>query len=419
MNRYQDIVGKLNYGLFLTVVALLPYPQICLRYACVLWIAAWLLEGRWLSKPRSLKENPMAIPFLLFGAWYGLKALSGLWAEDLSAWHWQMERYLTFGCVVPVGIWGLNECYDWRQVGRVFVISCVVAIPLYVAWMAVLYPHPEWVPYSLLQNPWIHHDRWYTFLSDNISHFKHRLFLCSVELFGIVIAAQVFKDKKWLSTILIIIMLLIIPITGSRQSVLSAAGLMAVGLICELPKRFRLRYGVGILLLGMIVGGSMLKLHPRMQHFDITDVKEMRNMAYDHDVRLNIWGCVLQSPQDYLAYGIGAGQSKAYIAKKYTELGFESLAALNFHPHNQYLEELMEVGIPGLLLFLLAWLSIPLCARGRSVMVALLFITLYLLNMLTDCMFGKFDGIALWSVGLIFIFLQSDAERKKQASRDA
>ena len=53
MNRYQNILGHINYSLFLAIVALLPFPQIFLRYACVLWIITWALEGRWLNKPHA------------------------------------------------------------------------------------------------------------------------------------------------------------------------------------------------------------------------------------------------------------------------------------------------------------------------------------------------------------------------------
>ena len=71
----------------------------------------------------------------------------------------------------------------------------------------------------------------------------------------------------------------------------------------------------------------------------------------------------------------------------------------------------MEIGIPGLILFLIAWLSVPLCARKKGRQTAILFTTLFLLNMFTDCMFGKFCGIALWAVGMVLIFLQSNPER--------
>ena len=74
MRRYTDILADCNYYLFLAVVALLPFPQIFLRYACVLWFVAWVLEGRW------LKKSPFTIyqlPFFLFGLWYAWKLRSG------------------------------------------------------------------------------------------------------------------------------------------------------------------------------------------------------------------------------------------------------------------------------------------------------------------------------------------------------
>ena len=78
----------------------------------------------------------------------------------------------------------------------------------------------------------------------------------------------------------------------------------------------------------------------------------------------------------------------------------------------------MEIGLPGLLLFLLAWLSIPICAPKKGRLIALLFTTLFVFNMFTDCMFGKFDGVALWAAGLLFILLQSDPQREEQPAGD-
>ena len=92
---------------------------------------------------------------------------------------------------------------------------------------------------------------------------------------------------------------------------------------------------------------------------------------------------------------------------------------MRYHPHNQYLEELMEIGFFGLLLFILAWLSIIYYAEKRGRQTAILFTTLFMLNMLTDCMFGKFCGIALWAIGLMFILLQSNTQSNEQATWDA
>ena len=418
MNRYQSIVGRINYGLFLLVVALLPFPQVLLRYACVLWIIAWVLEGRWLTKPPSLKGNKMAIPFILFGAWYAWKAVSVLWSADYAAWAWQMERYLSFGLLVPAGIWGVNGRYNWRTAGKVLVASCVLALPVYIGYMTALFHHPEWVPTQFLNNGWTQYtDRW-LFFSQNISHIKHRLFLCSVELFGAVIAFRLYRKRLWLLLPLWAVMLSFIPLTTSRQAVLSAVALGVVGLIDALPKRHRWQYGVVIAAVGLVLGATLMRMHPRMQEVQLSDIKEMRELSYNHEIRLNIWGAALQQPQDYLAYGLGAGQSGNYLNEKYKAVHFDGYVAEQYHAHCQYLEELMEIGLPGLLLFLLAWISIPLYAPKEGRPTAILFTTLFLLNMLTDCIFGKFDGVALWAVGLLFILLQSNPQREEQTARD-
>ena len=418
MNRYQQIIGKINYGLFLAVVALLPFPQITLRYACVLWLISWVLEGRWLTKPQSLRTNTMAIPFILFGLWYAWKGISGLWSPDHAAWSWQMERYMTFGFIVPVGIWGVNQYYNWQTIGKVFVACCVAAVPLYLIWMTLLQTHPEWVPYLHLQEEWFHHTDWWQFVAENISHFKHRLFLCSVEIIGAVIALQLWRKRLSILVPSLVIMLSTIPLTGSRQSFLSVVVLGVLIILFALPQKRRLTYSIGIIVIGALVGTAVVKFHPRMQDVHLSDFTEMRTLSYNHDLRYNVWGAALQHPSDYLLHGLGAGQSTRYLVDRYEEVHFDYYAHMRIHAHNQYLEELMEIGIGGLLLFILAWISIPLCAKGKGRQTAVLFTTLFMLNMFTDCMFGKFCGIALWAAGMVFILLQSHTECEEQTSRN-
>lgn len=419
MNKYKDLIERINYGLFLTVVALLPFPQTPLRYACVLWIATWFLELRWL-KISNIKypiSKIKSLPFILFGLWFVWQLVSGFWAPDHTAWARQMERYLAFGLLVPVALWGVNSRYDWRQAAKVLVISCVIAVPVYILWMAALYHHPEWVTHLPLTEEWIHHEQWSIFLPENISHFKHRLFLCSVELTGVICAWLLYRNQWRLFLPAVLVMLSSIPLTGSRQSVITVIVLAALLILFSIPKTtHRLWYGIGVTVVGVVLLIGFLKTHPRMQDVQIRDLTEMREMSYDHDIRYNIWGAALQHPSDYLAYGLGAGQSQDYLAERYADVHFDYYAQKRYHAHNQYLEVMMELGIPGLILFLAAWLSIPLCTKKKGRQTAILFTSLFMLNMFTDCMFGKFCGIALWAVGLMLIFLQSDTERDEQTS---
>lgn len=331
-----------------------------------------------------------------------------------------MERYLTFALLVPIGIWGVNEYYKWTEAGKILVAGCVTAIPVYLLILIPIYYHPEIITafqHEAEFNFKLPH--WFAFVVDNISIFKHRLFLCSVELLGIIIAYQLWRNRLRVLLPSILIMSSIIPLSGSRQSILTGTALLIIGIIYSMPRPYRLRYGLVILLLGMFLGGGILKLHPRMQKFDLSAITELREVSYNHDIRFNIWGFALQSPEDYIAYGLGAGQSTQYLINHYQEAGFSYYAQAQLNSHNQYIEELMETGIIGLLLFLFAWLSIIFYTRGQSRQTAILFCALFMFNMLTDCMFGRFCGIALWAVGLMFILLQSNTQSNEQTTGNA
>lgn len=420
LQKYQSAAGQFNYALFLLVVALLPFPQIFLRYTCVAWICAWFLEGRWLSKPNWQDWRKM-FPFLMFGGWYLWKIISGLWADNPHAYSWQLERYMAFGLLIPVGIWGVNKCYNWKHVCIVLASSCVLAVGVYVFtlfWVG----NANFVnqPFGTVRIQPLTSE----FFANKISFIKHRLFLCSVEMMGIMSLLYLRKDilnklgkiKGWILIILAIaIMITLILITGSRASIVSGTALLSVWALYKLPIR-QVRYKIAFLFVACGLGLFALSQHPRMENFDYGKLFTIRDAAPSHNIRLNIWSVALDTPKDYSLYGLGAGQSFQYLQNKYKEFGFNHYKL--FNSHNQYIEEWIELGAPGLLFFLLAWFSLPYCTQKRARKSAIMLLTLYALNMLTDCMFGRFDGIALWCVWMVLIRLQSDTQGHQQTTGD-
>ena len=418
--KYQSGMGKINYALFLLIVALLPFPQIFLRYTCVAWIITWFIESRWFAKPNWQEWRKM-LPFFLFGGWYLWNIISGLWADNMHTYSWQLERYMAFGLLVPIGIWGVNKYYNWKHICIVLACSCVLAAGIYAFTLF-------WVDNADFMNIPLGKVRLKPLTSDffasKISFIKHRLFLCSVEMMGIMSLLYLRKDiitrlgkiKGCIVIILAIaIMITLIIATGSRASILSGTALLAVWALYKLPVR-RVRYKIAFLLLACGTGLFALSQHPRMENFDYEKLFTIRNSDPSHNVRLNIWSVALDHPEDYSLYGLGAGQSFHYLQNKYKEHGFNQYQ--RFNSHNQYIEEWIELGIPGLLFFVLAWLSLPYCTQKRARKSAVLLVTLYALNMLTDCMFGRFDGIVLWCVWMILIRLQSNTQGHQQTTRD-
>ena len=404
-------MGRLNYGLFLSVVALLPFPQLLLRYACVAWIISWFLEGRWLQKPLSTFNFPylQIVPLgrelstLLFGLWFLWHIVSGLWAPDQAAWSEQIERYLAFGLLVPVGIWGVNERYNTKQIGQVLIGACLCAVVFYPAILTFLLHHREFIDVR----PSLHHLfwdysslDWWDFFVANLTHIKHTLFLCSIFFMAAFMAFELYRDRWRILIPIEGILLSFILLTGSRQALLTGIILLIAILIKALPIRWR-RYSIGIGFIGLMAGIALLALHPRMQTEHL-----------NQEPRAIIWRMALEQPQDYIAYGLGGGQSTDYLTTQFEQHNAFFYSIMHYHCHNQYLEEMMELGIGGLILFLLAWLSIPLCADKKSRRTAWFFCLMMLLNMCTESMFAVFCGVALWAVSMILIRLQSDGERQ-------
>ena len=167
------------------------------------------------------------------------------------------------------------------------------------------------------------------------------------------------------------------------------------------------------------IGLFALNQHPRMKAFNYEQILSNQDIDKNGNVRLNIWKTALDTPQDYSLYGLGAGQSTPYMLYKYKETGLIGYVTRRFATHNQYLEEWIEIGIPGMIFFILSWISIPYFTQKRGRKSAVMLLTLYVLNMLTDCVFGRFDGIALWCVWMVLIRLQSNTESHQQATGNA
>lgn len=391
-------MGRVNYALFLAVVALLPFPQIFLRYACVLWIITWLLELRWLQ--RSILNSQFSnlksfLPFLLFGVWFVWNLLSGLWAGDHEAWGWQIERYIAFGALVPIGLWGVNKHYNWRQAGKVLVISCLCAVFFYPAFLTLLLYHREIIDnHPFLHTTWDYSTfEWFHFYTTNVSHLKHRLFLGAVETMGIVIATKLWYPKRWLWLLTTSLLAFSVLLMGSRQAAISMGIIALLALYWWISKRLNQLYSAGILIVAIIIAGVGISMHPRF-----------KNMSLQSEERTQLWETALQQPEDYFWTGLGSGQDGVYLLSHFPENKAPEYFDKLGHCHNQYLQELIELGIFGLLLFMLAWFSIPLCAPKENKRIAILFTILYACNMLTDCMFGRYCGIALWAVMMIIIF---------------
>lgn len=171
---------------------------------------------------------------------------------------------------------------------------------------------------------------------------------------------------------------------------------------------------VTILGLGLIIGSVVLiKLFPKTLNrfkgtteteyqFDNKNMENHFNADFDKNkwnssnTRAAIWACALEVWRAQPILGTGVGDKKDELKKKFEEKKFWFALHTNKNTHNQYLDVLMSLGLTGLLIFILCYFIYPLWIfikqkQGFAIMVFLLLA----LCLITENMFGRYQGIVL------------------------
>lgn len=420
MNYNITNIKKVNYFLFLSMIASLPLPRIIMQWTWIIWLISWLMEMRFLHH-ENLRFGKQMIPSLFLAGIVILESISMIWADGCSF----RDSQLSFLILPLIILYGVNELYDWKQISKVLIISCTASVYLYIF---ILYwanqPDSYWlrgttelVPFSL------------SLFDSHFSLIKHRMIYCSLLGIAIILLFLLRMEfiQQWgkgygicfivfcLST-----MLIGIVATSSRANLFTLLAIGVVALILYIPKKYRIRAGIGIGMIAIACAVAIWQLHPRMKNLNIDMVVHPKDHINDVDMqpRLLIWNLALEHPKDYLSHGLGVGNSKNYLAEKYEALQLSRYLRDRFGAHCQYLTILMELGLAVLIAFIVLWYTIPLCYPKNSIGRKFIFFVTILvgLNMITDDILCGIETVIYVCMCLILAETMCANEDKQLAS---
>jgi len=122
------------------------------------------------------------------------------------------------------------------------------------------------------------------------------------------------------------------------------------------------------------------------------------------DLRFEIWPVAAKLMQESLPFGYGTGDVKEIRNRYYLEHGMNDLNERNLNFHNQYLETILQVGIPGIII-LIAVLIIPLyLAVKQKNFLYFSFLFLIIFGFLTESMLHTQKGVLFYAFFNSFIF---------------
>lgn len=412
MKIYTQVLSRLNYYSFLALIISLFLPLNFARICWLVWVASWILEGRWLHSEYIRWNNVTKLIVFGFGIWFLWTTMSLTWAVNKNDALTTIVRNLSLVAVIPIALFGINEHYNTRQCLYTLILSSIVSVGLYMFTFYWIHNVPlaqEKLTSNITSINWLHGVNF-------LMQIKHRMhytnLLCMAIASIILLSAKQSKELKslsvtsfftWLKIVCAICIILWgIYLSGSRAAVINLLIICSVSIywffIRSYSKQIR-TIGIAIILT-IFIGGVFIGMliHPRNTNIPVTEWTKVdaskTNPAFEP--RFAIWGAATQNPSDYIVHGLGVGNATQYMVSQYEKYEWQHYISHQYSPHNQFLTICIELGIVAAILFGFYWAFMPFIFKGDRKYWMLCVIGICWVDMLTDSLLCGLEGIVFF-----------------------
>ena len=382
-------LSAIKFGLLCLIGFMLAFYIFATPLCIILFVLSWLLEGDLIRKLTAWIKNKYA---LLFVALY-LTYLAGMiYTENFS--HGWMDMQIKLSILlfpIVLSSEGKMDFGKQKWFGFSFISGAVlhgVFCLLYASW---LYFSQGKVQFTYMQFSRFVHPTYYSMYIDLALVFmyygittkskqlvkKEKLFIYISSPFLLLVVILLESKMGQIATVLLIPAMLFKYFLSKHSTfkalaiVVAVLGLLVIGI--SKISRFNA--------LGNVLSGSKV------------DVQSVES----NQARILVWGAACEVIKSSPLIGYGTGDT-ASLMQEYQKEGMAGAHREKLNAHNQYLQTMVAVGIPGILI-LLANLFIPMyIAIKRKQFVYLLFLLILCLNFLTESMLDQQAGTMFYGL---------------------
>ena len=131
-----------------------------------------------------------------------------------------------------------------------------------------------------------------------------------------------------------------------------------------------------------------------------------------NDVRIIMWKVTIDNIKE-TPFGVGTGNVDDYLGKTLREKGFEELAIKEYNPHNQYLQTTLEIGVQGMVVLLLIFISALIFSWKNKNWILFLLTLAFIFNSFFESMFQRESGIVFFSFWMCILLVYSNSKKIK------
>jgi O-antigen ligase len=261
------------------------------------------------------------------------------------------------------------------------------------------------------------------FTYTDLSIFMHPSYFAMYVSFALVILFFLFtsspKKLKYLISVLIVYLGVFSFLLSSKSGLITFVFIFVTGIFFIMKKSLK-----SFLILSVLIGvlGLVLLRNDRfiqfknvvIEQFSVSDTKHT-NATESSNERLTIWKTSLTVLKENWLFGVGAGDVKYVLNKRYPSsfaVGKEKL----FNAHNQFLETWLATGIIGLLIliFMLIW-PFYLGIRNKDFL-SIGFSMILMVNFMVESVLNSQAGILFFAFFFMLVTLRNEKFLSNQLS---
>ncbi len=383
-------ISNIKFGLLCLVGFMLTFYIFATPICIILFVLTWVLEGDLKRKLTAWMKNKYALLFISLYLIY----LAGMIYTAHTDHGW-MDMQIKLSIILfPIILSAEGEMDFTKQkwFGFVFITGAVLHgffCILYALW---LYFSKDTVQFTYMQFSKFVHPTYYSMYIDLAFLFmyyalamkgkelkkKEKLFIYISAPFLLLILILLESKMGQIITVLLIIIFILKYFLSKYSAFKAVATVIAV---------------LGLLVIGL----SKISRFNALGNLLTNKNRDIKS-GESNQARLFVWQAAWEVIKKNPVIGSGTGDAKYALLDQYQKDGMTGAYNEILNAHNQYLQTLVAVGIPGLLM-LLANLFIPLfMAIRRKRFVYTMFLLILCLNFLTESMLDQQAGTMFYGL---------------------
>ncbi len=339
---------QLFYFFTIAISFMLPIGRKVVPFLIVALVISWLIEGRLRDRIFNVRKIGLVI---LFVSYYILHIIGLLYSSNLDFGMFDLEVKLSI-LVFPL-LFATMPSFPMEKMRKVlyaFIGGCFVAGMICLIHAIYMYLfHGEnnffYFYFSILLHP---------------GYFSMYLnFSIAILLYQLLYRHDsVGSFYKWVFRFLILFFSLLIILLSSKSGIICIAGLLLLTTFYLIIIKKKFLPAIIILAIMGLVTMNIKLIAPNVYAQFVYSRQVMENEELNPkskqstQVRLLIWEAAMDIAQEHFLFGVGTGDVKDILSKKYEEKGISHALARGLNAHNQFMQTLITLGVIGLMLLL-------------------------------------------------------------------